>query len=281
MVINSILHSPMSFQGAAGSLEKAGFNPQTFVAPPFLGEHLSAHGIQVHAFQHKSISGSGLSRMLQRDVDRQPFQTQSDLWVNARRLIERNPGQRKFVWIYWGEVDYLSHNYGPEDERVVSEITRFSEAFGALMLSKLSPGVRKDTLLVLTADHGQIGTQPDAHFDLGNHPNLTRRFRIMPTGENRCASLFIRPGQTEAVREYIERTWPNQFLFVDPVNAIECGLFGPGKAHPRLEDRLGDMLLIARGSSYLWWSPKEDHLLGRHGGFSEDEMLVPFVAAEL
>ena len=281
MVVNSILHSPMSFQGAPGSLEKAGFHPETFIATHFLGSHLSNQGVQAYAYQHHSLARSGLSRMLLRDVNSQPFHTQSDLWVNARHLMEENPGQRKYMWIYWGEVDYMSHNYGPDDERVADEFCRFSATMDASFLSKLSLSARKNTLLVLTADHGQIKTKPDSHFDLRNHPSLVRRLHIMPTGENRLASLYIRPGQIEAVREYIDRTWPGQFILIDRSFAIECDLFGPGTRHPHLDDRLGDLILISRGRSYLWWSPKEDHLLGRHGGMSADEMLVPFIAAEL
>lgn len=281
MVINSILHSPMSFKGEAGSLASAGFEPETFIKPATLGSHLSTHGIRVYGYQHHSITGSGLSRIIMQNVKRQPFRTQSDLWVNARSVLEEHPDQRKYIWIYWGEMDYMSHNYGPDDERTFSELSHFSSTFQDLFLSQLSPSARKDTLLVLLADHGQINSQPDAHYDLSNHPNLVRRLHIMPTGENRLVSLFPRPGQTEAVREYIERTWPNQFMFLDPSYAVECGLFGPGEPHPGLYDRLGDLIVIAREEAYLWWSPKADHLLGRHGGLSPDEMLVPFLAAEL
>ena len=281
MVVNSILHSPMSFQGEAGSLTKAGFDPETFIRPALLGSHLSKHGIQVYAFQHHSIARSGLSLMFLRDVKLQPFRTQSDLWVNARGVLEDNPDQRKYIWIYWGEVDYLSHNYGPDNERVVSELRHFSATFEDLFLNQLSPFARKDTLLVLLADHGQIKSQPDPHYDLSNHPNLVRLLHIMPTGENRLASLYLRPGQSNAVREYIERTWPGQFVYLDPSLAVESGLFGPGELHPRLYDRLGDLIVVSSGESYLWWSPKADHLMGRHGGLSADEMLVPFLAAEL
>jgi predicted AlkP superfamily pyrophosphatase or phosphodiesterase len=281
MVINSILYSPMSFKGETGSLARTGFDPETFIKPGLLGTHLSNHGIQAYAFQHHSISGSGLSRMILQDVNRQPFRTQSDLWVNLRRVLEENPDQRKYIWLYWGEVDYMSHNYGPDDERTISEFSRFSATLDNLFLGRLSPAARIDTLLILLADHGQIKSRPNPHYDLSNHPNLVSRLHIMPTGENRLMSLFPRPGQSEAVREYIERTWPHQFLFLEPSFAVECGLFGPGELHPRLFDRLGDLIVIARGQSYLWWSPKADHLLGRHGGLSADEMLVPFLAAEL
>jgi hypothetical protein len=62
---------------------------------------------------------------------------------------------------------------------------------------------------------------------------------------------------------------------------VECGLFGPGEKHPRLLERLGDLLIVAKGHAYLWWSASEDHLLGRHGGLSPEEMLVPFLAVRL
>jgi hypothetical protein len=85
----------------------------------------------------------------------------------------------------------------------------------------------------------------------------------------------------EAGREYIERSWPGQFTFLDPVFAVEAGLFGPGPYHPRLFDRLGDLIVLARRDAYLWWSNKKDHLFGRHGGLSPDEMLVPFLGVNL
>jgi len=91
----------------------------------------------------------------------------------------------------------------------------------------------------------------------------------------------VRPGQTEAVREYLHRTWPAQFSVIDPLYALHAGLFGPGEPHPRLADRLGDQLVIAQRDAYLWWAHEQNHLIGRHGGLSADEMLVPFLAAPL
>lgn len=178
-------------------------------------------------------------------------------------------------------MDYLSHNYGPEDERTIGELANFSRSFKVLFLDRLKPEIRRNTLLILMADHGQIKTQPDPHYDLRNHPNLVRRLHMMPTGENRLAYLFLRPGQGEAAREYIERTWPGQFSFLDPIYAVESGLFGPGKLHSRLYDRLGDLIVVSKSEAFLWWSSKPDHLKGRHGGLSADEMLIPFLAAGL
>jgi hypothetical protein len=104
---------------------------------------------------------------------------------------------------------------------------------------------------------------------------------MQPTGENRLAYLFIRPGQIEAVREYIERTWSNQFAILESAYAIERGLFGSSAPSPRLAERLGDLIVVARGTAYWWWGQKENPLIGRHGGLTPDEMLVPLLAAPL
>jgi hypothetical protein len=279
-----ILHSPMSFQlngTASGSLAHAGFQPEAYLPFPTLGTHLSRHGIRSYAFQHHAIAHSGLSRMFFKDVAVHMFGTAADLWINLRQLLESRPAERLYTWVYWGEVDHFSHFYGPLDERPRAEFAGFSAAFETLFLNRLSPAARKDTLLILTADHGQITTRIDPHYDLRNHPGLIRRLHILPTGENRLMYLYLRPGQSEAVREYIERTWPGQFSLLDPAFAVQAGLFGPGEPHPRLLDRLGDLAAIGWGDAYLWWASKENPLIGRHGGLSPEEMLVPFLAVSL
>jgi hypothetical protein len=62
---------------------------------------------------------------------------------------------------------------------------------------------------------------------------------------------------------------------------VDAGLFGPGTPHPEIFNRIGDLIVAAKGSAYWWWAAKENPLIGRHGGLSADEMLVPFLAAKL
>lgn len=281
IVVNTILQAPMSFQGDVGGLRRAGFVPETFIESTLLGTHLTKNGVQAYAFQHQCIAHSGLSRMLMQDVNVNSFRTQADLWVNVRTTLEKNSSQRKFIWVYWGEVDNFSHHYGPNDERTINEFVNFSTTFENLFLDRLTAHTRQKTLLILLSDHGQIETQPDQHYDLRHHPDLVRHLHIMPTGENRLAYLYLRHGQAEAIHDYIEHVWPGKFAFLDPRVSVESGLIGLGKPHPRLLDRLGDMIVVARDAAYLWWSPKPDHLVGRHGGLSAQEMLVPFLAAGL
>ncbi len=136
--------------------------------------------------------------------------------------------------------------------------------------------------MILTADHGQITTDKEnLDFNLGQHPGFVDMLHMTPSGENRLAYLHIRPGKKEEVKDYIQSTWPDQFVLIDPEAAVKAGLFGPGEPHPGIYDRLGDLIAAARGDAYWWWASKENPLIGRHGGLSEEEMLVPFLAARL
>ncbi len=281
LVSNMITHSPISFGNDAGSLAKAGFSPEQFLDLSTLGPHLAASGIRSYALQHRSILHSGLSQMYFQDVNLHGFFTPSELWVNLRHLVESNPRQKQYFWVYTGQIDHFSHYYHPDDERVAAEFGDFSWTFEQQFLDKLSPALRQGTLVLLTADHGMIATEKSSHYDLRNHPDLTRMLHILPTGESRLMYLFLRPGQAEQVRRYFDRTWPGQFSFIDPSEAVAKGLFGPGNPHSRLSDRLGDLIVAAHNDAYLWWAERENPLVGRHGGLSAEEMIVPLLSVEL
>jgi hypothetical protein len=281
VVSNMILHAPITFEGESGSLAKAGFRPEQFLNLPSLGAHLAANGVRSHALQHRSIIRSGLSQMFFANVNVHGFLSSIDLWVMLRHLVEASPQQRQYFWVYNGQIDHFSHFYHPDDERTVAEFAEFSRAFERLFLDRLSPAARKGTLILLTADHGMIATRKSATYDLRNHPELSRLLHIQPTGENRLMYLFIKPGQTDNVRAYFDRTWPGKFALLDPADAVSMGLFGPGIPHPRLADRLGDLIVAAREDAYLWWADRENLLVGRHGGLSAEEMLVPLLSVML
>jgi hypothetical protein len=83
------------------------------------------------------------------------------------------------------------------------------------------------------------------------------------------------------VQEYFHQNWPGDFYLFKPAELVKAGAMGTGKADPRLFERLGDLIATARGRAYLWWADKENNLLGRHGGFTEQEMLAPFLAVRL
>lgn len=282
VVANMILHSAMTFLGDTGGLRRAGFQPETFLPDPVIGGHMVQHGVQPYAFLHQSISRSGLSMMHLQDSQVNSYVSPADLWVSLASLLNQKPDERMYVYAYWGELDTLAHLYGPDDERVAAEFNAFSHIFDTCFLNRLTASGRQKTLVVLTADHGLIRTERDAQRDLRNHPDLTRALHMHPTGENRLTYFHLRPGQENFVRDYIEKNWPGQFSILPSSQVLESGLMGPTpQPYEKLADRLGDLVAVAHDGAYFWWPNKENRLIGRHGGLSEREMLIPFFAFQV
>lgn len=278
LVANMITHAPASYEGEVGSLLNAGFDPETLLPVRTIGPHLSAAGIDSHAFLHQKIAGSGLSRMHYPEVEQHAFADLADLWNRLQELLEGPTENKRYVWAYHGEIDNLAHLHGPDDKRVELAFVAFADSLMSDLIERLTV---KDTVLILMADHGQVTTRKDPHYELRNHPDLVRRLHLLPTGENRLPYFYPKPGQTEAVEEYIARTWPRMFRTMGSSHALESGLFGPGQPAKATRSRIGDRLALSQGEGYLWWANKDNPLLGRHGSVTAEEMLVPFLMVRL
>ncbi len=278
LVANMITHSPASFGKQEGLLYRAGFRPEEQLRVPTLGRLLARGGAQAHAFLSQNIRGSGLSRMHYDAVQTHSYREASDLWPALRHLAASPLERRRLIWVYYAHYDTLAHRLGPDGEQAVQETAQFLQGLWQELLPGLSPANGQATLLLLLSDHGQIRTPFNPHLDLRNHPDLQRCMHLLPTGENRLAYLYPRPGHVQAVEDYFRRAWPGLFQILPSAQALQSGLFGPGEPHCESLSRLGERVAIAQGDAYLWWSPKPNPLLGRHGGLSPQEMLVPLLA---
>jgi len=280
MIANMILHSPAAFNGDIGGLQRAGFSPQQFLPVPTLGRYLADHEVGVFALQPNAIARSGLSTMLLDGVEVLSYRNLSDLWVTLDELLEQQRGKSTYAYVYWGDIDELSHRFGPQDERILLEFDTFSRAIHHFVLHRQKQS-RGNTLLVMLADHGQISTPLNPHFEMRSHPALLQDLVMVPSGENRLPYFFLRPGREDHARDYIQRTWPGEFRMLPSETVLNAGLFGPGSPYARVYERLGDWVVFPQGDAYFWWAEKPNPLLGRHGGLSPNEMLVPFWAMEI
>lgn len=279
LIANMILHTPAAYLGDTGGLRRAGFDPLTFLPVPTIGRHLAQNGIRTYVFQHASIAGSGLSQMLQAEAEVMPFRSLSDLWVTLGAMLAESTVERRYTYIYWGDLDEHSHRFGPADPRVALEFAGFSRQLGRFLRQRKH--FRGKTLLLITADHGHIFTPRRPEYEMRNHPRLVDMMAMLPSGEARMPFVFLRPGRQDHFLRYLETTWPGEFLAVPAEQAIHAGLFGSQSVCQRLPDRVGDFVVFPQGNAYWWFGSRNNLLLGRHGGLSRTEMLVPLFSLVL
>lgn len=278
-ITNMITYSPASFLDKRISITNAGFDPANFLPMPTLGTYLNTHGVSVEVFEHQSIIGSGLSHMLFRDVTCRAYRTESDLWYSVMESLNQKKGGKTYTFIYWSEIDTISHRFGPQHPRLLKEWNTFAYLLGQLF-SALSTKNSK-TLFLITADHGQISTEIQPGYNLQVHPELTNHLIMNPTGESRLPFIFIKKDHEQDVDQYLKAHWNNQFKMISSQTFIQSGLLGEGEPFQETINRLGNYVVIPKDRAYWWWVNKTNILLGRHGGLSSDEMLVPLFIMEI
>ena len=84
-------------------------------------------------------------------------------------------------------------------------------------------------------------TPKNVRFDLTKYGDINRSLVMVPTGENRLPFLTLKSNHNGDVVELIKKHFQDDFIVIPSKEAIEKGLFGKGKLHPNLEDRVGDL----------------------------------------
>ena len=282
MIINTIHHCPTTFEGDTGSLARAGFVPTDFLGLPTVGTLFQKAGIETHAWLPGHILNSGLSQMHLTDIQTHGYASEQDMLIQMRRLLNQPRRNKLYMYAYWSIVDTMMHRNGTYGESVTESFSDFIGSLERLFFAGLDEKARKDTLFVLTADHGSVTTPIDENYNLANHPELVDMLQMMPACEGRLAFLYLKQWQDAAVKAYFEKTWPGQFKLIRREKALAMGLFGKGVDNPDLRDRIGDYVVIPlEPEAYLWWPKKANRMQGRHGGLHRDEMLVPLLSVPL
>jgi predicted AlkP superfamily pyrophosphatase or phosphodiesterase len=258
-----------------------GLDPDRIVTVPSVAEHLAAAGIPSRSVLTYYLRNTGFTKMLYRGTTEVRGHAQaSDLWFHLRQLLADTRGDRTFLSGYWSGLDHAAHVYGPESEPWQAEFRTVSHLLEREFLAELPAEDRDGTLLLITADHGQIRIAQDHIVTANEDPELSQHLLVPIMGESRAAFVYPRPGRAEAIRSYLEGAFPGWFVIVDSTQALDAGLMGQPVADETYA-RAGELLVLGRTDHALQRSRPEVPMLGRHGGLSPEEMLVPLIGTRL
>lgn len=283
MMVAETIGFSSPFEMFSNTLTRWGYDPNTFLPVPAVGQVLGPQGVTTVGVIHNQYTTSPLSLMHFRGATEvRGHAYASDFWLTLRRALEDHRGKRLFVGGYWAAVDSLGHKFGPEDESADAEMRAMAYLMEDVFLDRLPAEDRDGTLLLVTADHGQILTPAPSVAILADHPGLRDLLWMPPVGEGRVPFFYARHGTYDAVWSYLHEHFAEQFAFLTRDQVIESGLLGPGEAYSEVPFRLGDIVGIAKDDAAFSDSRQElKSLTGRHGGLAPEEMLVPLLAVRL
>ena len=263
-LLNSLFGKP-----AGTSHCKLHIDTNWYLPESTIGEKLAKEGIKSYIVTNASYLNSHFEKALYRGFNEIPYLTSSDMFFHIMKLAKGGDSP-KFIFAYWGAIDALSHRYGPYSQPVMNEIVQLNTMIGHLIDS-----IDSNTILLITADHGQIFSPPEENIDISNIPEISKHL-LTPLSDLRAPYIYSKASST--LQKALEKL-PN-VVTLRKEEAIKVGLFGNDQIKEVFKNRIGDFVLIIKDNkNYSYLSPPEEiNLIGKHGGLSEEEMLVPLFA---
>jgi hypothetical protein len=270
--------APLPFRIRTGrhALRDAGVNPATLFGFTPLFDHLP---LPCHVVSPRHIIHTDFNVSLSGRARRHGYESVEEMFAHIAGIIHSTE-PRSYIYAYWPQLDSLAHEHGSRSVQVAAAFAALDAAFAQLLEAAHGSG----SVVIVTADHGFIDTTPQHTIDLDDHPDLRATMLLPLCGEPRVAYAYVRSGRAAQFEDYVQGRLADRVRLFESEEVLRQGWLGPGEAHPALQDRLGDYVLLPRGQTILrdWLKGEERHThVGVHGGLSAVEMIVPLVVAPL
>ncbi|MBN2618649.1 MAG: alkaline phosphatase family protein [Spirochaetales bacterium] len=180
-----------------------------------------------------------------------------------------NNKEKNFIYSYWDKLDTYLHEYGTTSEIISNHLKEIDFA-----LKTLYDGIDENTLVIITADHGQVDIEG---INLWEYEDLTSMFEHQPAIEARATAFYIKEDKRDEFEKTFNKYFKNQFVLYKSEEVLEMNLFGKGKKSPRTKGFLGDFFAIAIDKySFRLQNAKHIHK-ATHAGLLKDEMMIPLI----
>jgi len=276
-----------SYGGQFGrdALKGAGVKAEQLYPAPSLHQQLRGQGVKTYVFQHREYTPSTYTDWVCRGAEMHPYTTLAEAFYNLRQTVKRAP-KPAYFFLYFDKIDALSHYYGPDSPQVQAEVEGF---LFLLEQALIKPGQQEfhNTLLLLTADHGQMPVTPKTTVYLNTDPRFTGLERFLrrnhkgeligPGGSARDYFLYVNDELLDEAQTFLADRLAGiaEVRQVQPM--IEDGYFGPLPAAPNFLARVSNLVILPYEGQTVWWYEPDRYgmrFYGMHGGLSPQEMEI-------
>jgi hypothetical protein len=270
------------------TLENLGVEPRQILPTRSFFRELQQEGIAGYTLLPREIAFSPYTRFTAQGAQIVPYRTLPEALINLRQMAAEQTSKACY-YLYFPDIDSICHDYGPDSPQVEAEIDAFLSVLERHLLIPAERTLR-DTLILMTADHGQTAVRPETTIYLNLHPDFPRlqpllqtdrRGNVLPPGGSpRDVFLYVREACLDEAEALLRQMLDGRADVVRTAELVAQGLFG-GEPSPALSARLSPLVILAHPGETVWWYEKdrfEQKFRGHHGGLSAEEMLTPLLA---
>lgn len=289
-----IMPLPFSYSGdrVPETLQNCGVPAESFLPVNWFVDDLARHGVASYLSQYVGFAHSTYSRVIGRGATVASHKTLPEALANMTWTLERHGGQVVYFF-YFGQIDTISHDYGPASVQVDAEIEACFDALER-WFQRDAAGLPSDTLLLLSADHGQVSTDPGTTLYLNQQPEFrkllpmlktTRQGQVLtPAGSCRDMFLYIKPQAVDDAQVLVANMVGERAVVRRVDELIDAGFFGPLPVSEAFLGRVGNLVVLPYEGEAVWWYEKdrfEQKFRGHHGGLTRGEMETPLLLYSL
>jgi hypothetical protein len=281
---------PYTFAGDKSHQKLTKWNSDAHAVYPkkSFSNELGSLGVRCFHYAHKAYTPSFLTQATAGCAEVVPFQDSHECMRFLRERLEI-PG-RAYHYVYLDAVDSVSHKSGPSSQRAINEARKMLDFLHAEFWGA-GAAKWKNTLLLVTADHGQVDTDlQNAIYVNRLWPQIEEHLKRAPRtgkpivpcgGMGRNLFLHVKPESVFEVRDRLSELLRGRAHVALVNELVEAQIFGTCKPSQAFYERAGDVVVLPLASESVWWFEQGKHIIetrGNHGGLSAQEMEIPFFA---
>lgn len=186
-----------------------------------------------------------------------------------KQVIKPN---KKFIYAYIESPDKEMHHFGISSNGVKEQVSIINQKIESLSKEL------KDTLIIITADHGQVDTKTIIlKSDLPDIYNMLERTTSL---EARCCGIKLKENEShDKFKDLFNKYLTDDFICLTPDEVINSKLFGENDNN-YLRDTIGDYLLIGIQDKAINYDEDSPIFIGNHAGLTKEELLVPLITID-
>jgi Type I phosphodiesterase / nucleotide pyrophosphatase len=272
------------------TLKHAGIAAEAYFPRQTVYQRLHTMGIASYALQSEAYTQSTFSTIVYKGAQLIPYRRWSEALMNLEELVFSDRAQVAYYFLYFDKIDATGHTYGPNSdqfERMMDTFMLMMEEFYQKLAGKL-----EHTLLVMTADHGQLEVDPQKTFYLNRQAagieqylQTNRHGRpIVPAGSARDMFLHIKEERVDEAIAFLQKHLENKAEVYRTQQLVGQHFFGPAQPSNEFMSRVGNVVILPYQDETVWWYEGgrfEMHFRGHHGGLMPQEMEIPLLLLPL
>lgn len=196
--------------------------------------------------------------------DRHNFEKVDEMFSYIKEICLKDGKQ--FIYTYCPEPDATMHEYGVSSKEAKKVIEDLNEKIENLAKNT------KDTLFVITADHGQ--TDVSGYINLYENTELLNLLKVKPYLEPRATAFKIKDGKDKEFIKLFKKCYGKDFKLYKTENLISQNYFGQTDGDNK--NLLGDYIAVCKNNKVFRFCGDSHYFKGHHTSLGK-EMLVPLI----